>query len=121
MEVMTVYDKMTLDLLFRAKTAQNDIHIVVAQWAGEYGVPERFAREKLVQLHQDKIIRLSAFHESKGVQPLEAWPDSDYFFNYTSDGNHKRVLLLVKGDEFLERLLAQQEAEPSKRAIGFHN
>ena len=118
---MTVYDKMTLDLLLRAKAAGQEIHIVVTQWASEHGVQQRFAREKLVQLHQDKIIRLSAFHDLNGVQPLEAWPDSDYFFNYASDGNHKRVLLLLKGEEFLERLLAQQEPEPPKRAIGFHN
>jgi hypothetical protein len=120
-ETMTVYDKMTLDLLLRAKTARGEIHIMVGQWASEYHVEERFAREKLVQLHQDKIIRLSAFRESKGVQPLEAWPDSDYFFNYASDGNDKRVLLLLKGEEFLERLLAQQGPEQAKRAIGFHN
>jgi|SRR5208283_5014762 len=118
---MTVYDKMTIDLLLAAKTARGEMHIVVGQWASKYGVEERYAREKLVQLHQDKIIRLSAFHESKGVKPLEEWPDSDYFFNYASDGNHKRVLLLLKGEEFLERLLAHQEPEQPKRAIGFHN
>jgi hypothetical protein len=120
-ESMTVYDKMTIDLLLAAKTARGEIHIVVGQWASKYNVEERYAREKLVQLHQDKVIRLSAFHESKSVQPLEQWPDSDYFFNYASDGNHKRVLLLLKGEEFLEGLLTQQETEPSKRAIGFHS
>lgn len=103
---MTVYDKMVIDLLLSAKTAGSEIHIVVAQWASKYGVEQRYAREKLVQLHQDKIIRLSAFHESKGVQPLEAWPDSDYFFDYASDGNHKRVTLLLKGAELLEQLAA---------------
>jgi hypothetical protein len=120
-ETMTIYDKMTIDLLLALQTARGEMHIVVGQWASKYGVEERFAREKLVQLHQDKIIRLSAFHESKGVIPLEHWPDSDYFFNYASDGNHKRVLLLLKGEEFLERLLTQQEPEEPKRAIGFHN
>jgi hypothetical protein len=64
---MTVYDKMMIDILLAVKTTRGEMHIVVGQWASQYGVEERFAREKLVQLHQDKIIRLSAFHESKGV------------------------------------------------------
>lgn len=118
---MTVYDKMTLELLLTLKKTKSEIHIVVTEWAGRYGVEERFFREKLVQLHQDKIIRLSAFHESKGVQPLEAWPSTEVFFNYASDANHKRVLLLLKGEEFLERLLAQQEPEQPKQVIGFHS
>ena len=86
MATMTTYDKMVIDFLLQAKTARGEIHIVVRQWASKYGVEERYAREKLVQLHRDKIIRLSAFHESKGVIPLEEWPDSNYFFSYASDG-----------------------------------
>jgi hypothetical protein len=120
-KAVTVYDRLTLDLLRRLKAVGGkEIHIVVAQLANEYGIEQRYVETKLAKLHEAKIIRLSAFHESKGVIPLEAWPSQEYFFNYASDGNHKRVLLLQEGDELLEQLTASETSEPQKQPIGFH-
>jgi hypothetical protein len=118
---MTKFDKMRIGLLIRAQAAPDDARIRVHEIADEYGVEERFVRETLVQLHTDKLIRLSAFHQIGVVKPLEEWPNADNFFNYGSDGNYKRMRLLIRGAELLEKLSATVEAEPPKRAIGFHS
>ena len=121
---MAVYEsltKLTIDLLQRAKTARGEIHIVVGQLAEEHGLTERrYVEERLVSLHNTKVIQLSAFHEKAGVQPLEWWPTSEYFFAYGSDANHKRVLLLLEGERLLDEMSAPEKLEPTKRAIGFH-
>jgi hypothetical protein len=70
--------------------------------------------------HNDKLIRLSAFHERGAVKTLEVWPDPKYFFNCASGGNYKRVRLLARGAEVLERSQAEEPATP-KHAIGFHS
>ena len=59
-----------IDLLVRAKTVGNEIHIVVAQLANQYGIAPRYVEEKLVELHNNKIIRLSAYYETGVVKPL---------------------------------------------------
>jgi len=117
---MTKFDKMRIGLLLRAKAAPDDARIRVHEIAHEYGVEERFVRETLVQLHTDKLIRLSAWDESR-VKALEDWPDADYFFSFVSDGNYKRVRLLARGAELLEKLSATVQPELPKRAIGFHS
>ena len=117
---MTAFEKMTIDLLNAGKVARgDDFHIRVHELAHKYGIEQGYVREKLVELHTNKLIRLSAYHESGAVRPLEGWPDPEYFFNYSSDSNYKRVRLLVRGAEFLERLSADGSETP-KRAIGFH-
>jgi hypothetical protein len=116
---MTVFGTMKIDLLVGAKRAGDDLFIRVHELAAKYGIAERHVREVLVEMHKDKLIRISAFHESGVVKPLEWWPDSEFFFNYASDGFNKRVRLLARGAEFLEQLSAD-ESETPKRAIGFH-
>jgi hypothetical protein len=116
---MTAFDTMKIEFLTRLKDARDEVHFLVSELTGRYGIQESHVREKLVEWNTDKLIRLSAFHESGAVKPLESWRDPDYFFNYASDGNHKRALLLARGAEFLEQLPAD-EAETTKRAIGFH-
>jgi len=116
---LTIYDQMAIDLLVRAKTVGKEIHILVAQLANEYCIDQRFVEQKLTELHNDKIIRLSAYHETGVVKPLEDWPSPECFFAYASDGNYKRVLLLLKGAELLERL-SPDEPDQRKQAIGFH-
>ena len=116
---MTVFDKMKIEFLHGLKVAGDEVHIRVQELANKYGIEQRYVREKLVEWHTDKLIRLSAHHESGAVKPLEQWPDTEFFFNYTSDSNHKRVRLLVGGAEFLEQLSAD-EPEAPKHAIGFH-
>jgi pyrimidine deaminase RibD-like protein len=101
---LTIFDQMTVDLLRGAKAAHDDLRIRVHELANKYGIDPKHVQEKLVELHADKLILLSAYHESGAVKPLEAWPDEDYFFAYTSDGNYKRIRLLVRGAERLETL-----------------
>lgn len=83
-------NKMVFDLLNQAKVVSDGIFIFVPQLANEYGLDEKYVEEKLVELHDNEIIRLS------------------------SEGNYKRVRLLLKGAELLE-----SESEPP-RGIGFH-
>jgi hypothetical protein len=116
----TSYERLTIDLLERAKAAGQEFHIRVAELAEQYGMERRYVEEKLVELHNDKLIRLSAFHESRGILRLEEWQSSEQFFAYASDGNYKRILLLGKGAEFLERLALSAAPESPKRGIGFH-
>jgi hypothetical protein len=117
---MTVFDKMKIEFLRGLKAAGDEVqHFRVHELAAKYGVKESYVREKLVEWHTDKLIRLSAFHESGAVRPLEEWADSEYFFNHVSDSNYKRVRLLARGAEFLEQLPAD-EPETPKHAIGFH-
>lgn len=113
-------DKVKIEFLRGLKAAGDEMHFLVPQFATKYGIEQRHFRERLVEWHTDKLIRLSAFHESGAVKPLEEWPDPEYFFNYASDGNYKRVRLLVRGVEFLEQLSAE-DPETAKRAIGFHS
>jgi hypothetical protein len=70
---------------------------------------------QLVALHNEKFICLSAWDESD--RPLDEWRDTDYFFAYDSDGQYKRIRLLLKGAELLEKLAVSEPAP--KRAIGF--
>ena len=118
---MTVFDKMKIEFLRGLKAAGEEVqHFRLPELASKYGIKEGYVREKLVEWHNDKLIRLSAFHESGAVKPLEEWPDPEYFFNYASDGNYKRVRLLARGAEFLEQSQAEEPATP-KHAIGFHS
>jgi hypothetical protein len=116
---MTVFEKMKIEFLIRLQNERDEVHFHVNELAGKYGIKEGYVREKLVEWHTEKLIRLSAFHDKDGVKPLEQWPDPDYFFNYTSDANHKRARLLARGAEFLEGL-STYEPETPKHAIGFH-
>jgi hypothetical protein len=116
---MTVFDKMKTEFLILLQDARDEVHFLVGELAGKYAIKEGYVREKLVEWHTDKLIRLSAFHQSGAIKPLEEWPNSEYFFNYALDGNHKRARLLAHGAGFLEELFAD-EAETPKRAIGFH-
>jgi hypothetical protein len=116
---MTAFDKMAIGFLRRLEAAGDEVHFHVSELVNEYGIEERYVREKLVGLHNEKLIRLSAPNGSGAVKPLEWWPDREYFFNYASDGNHKRARLLLAGAEFLASLPAD-ESEAPKRAIGFH-
>jgi hypothetical protein len=43
---MTDYDKLAIGLLLRAKTVGEEIHILVAQLANEYGIDQRYVEEK---------------------------------------------------------------------------
>jgi hypothetical protein len=117
---MTVFDKMKIEFLTRLKDARDEVHFLVGELAGKYGIQETYVREKLVEWHNDKLIRLSGFHQSAVTsKPLGEWPNSEYFFNYALDGNRKRARLLVRGEEFLAQLSADEPATP-KQAIGFH-
>jgi hypothetical protein len=117
---MTSFDAMKIEFLVRLKDARDDVHFLVGELAGKYGIQESYVREKLVEWHTDKLIRLSAFHQDViGGKPLEEWRDPEFFFNYALDGNRKRARLLARGAEFLEQVSAD-EAEAPKRAIGFH-
>ncbi len=119
---MTVFEKMTIDLLLGAKAAHDDLRIRTPELAHKYGVEERFVREKLVDLHAQKLIRLSAWDDNAvRDKPFDEWPDSDSFFAIRWDSGYKRVRLLVRGAELLETLSATVELEPPKRAIGFHS
>jgi len=78
----------------------------------EYGIEQRHVCEKRVEFHTDKLIRLSAWDEKDSCdKPFSEWPDADYFFAYASDGNYKRVRLLVGGAEFLENLATSDDAD----------
>lgn len=116
---MTAFDKMKIEFLTQMKDARDEVHFLAGELAGKYGIEEGYVREKLVEWHTDNLIRLSGFHQSGAIKPLEEWPNSEYFFNYALDGNRKRVRLLARGAEFLEELAAD-EPETPKRAIGFH-
>lgn len=116
---MTVFDKMKIEFLTRLNDARGEVHFHVSELTGKYGIQESYVRERLVEWHKDGLIRLSACDETNAVRYLEEWPDSEFFFNYGSDGGYKRVLLLARGAEFLEQLSTEAPETP-KRAIGFH-
>lgn len=102
---MNRYDKMKAELLRAAKAAPDYLPIQTYELALKYRIEQRHVCEKLVEFHTQQLIRLSAWDEKDNRdKPFHEWPDADYFFAYASDGNYKRVRLLVGGDEFLENL-----------------
>jgi hypothetical protein len=119
---MTKFDKMRIGLLLRAKDATDDARILVHEIAYEYGVEVRFVRETLVDLHTQKLIRLSAWDDNEvRDKPFDEWPRDDSFFAARWDSGYKRVRLLVRGAELLEKLSVTVGPEPPKRSIGFHS
>jgi hypothetical protein len=115
---MNRFERFTIDMLRGAKGAKEAMHILTFQFAAQYEIEETFIRERLVELHTEKFICLSAWDGTRD-RPLVDWPNTDYFFNYASDGNHKRVRLLLRGAEFLENLQSPTPVPESKPQIGF--
>jgi hypothetical protein len=115
---MTRIERFTIEILQRAKAAPDAVHILTYQLAAQHGIEEKFIREKLEQLHTDKVIRLSAW-DGTHDKPFEEWPSADYFFDYSADGNHKRIRLLLRGFEYLEKLSTPEPVSGSKPPIGF--
>lgn len=102
---MNRYDKMKAELLRASKAASDYLPIHTHELALKYGIAQRHICEKLAEFHAQQLIRLSAWNEKDNRdKPFHEWPDADYFFAYASDGNYKRIRLLVGGDEFLENL-----------------
>jgi|SRR6266478_2564396 len=116
------YDKLTFDLLLRAKARNGyDIHISVIDLAKEYGKEPIFVRQRLVRLHKEGHLVLSAADEYNNPKIFEQWRDEETFFACPYDGNRKLIRLTDKGDEALEQISAEAEGpEPPKRSIGFH-
>ena len=121
---MSKLERMTVDILRGAQIAgESDLRIQTHVLAAKYETEERFVREKLVELHKNELIRLSAWDDSgRGIVPLEEWRNPDSFFDHPADARYKRVRLLLRGTEFLEKLSAIEDKsiEP-KRSIGFHS
>jgi hypothetical protein len=58
---VTVFDKMKIEFLQGLKAAGEEVqHFRVPELASEYGIKEGYVRERLVEWHNDKLIRLSA-------------------------------------------------------------
>jgi predicted ArsR family transcriptional regulator len=114
---MNRFDQLTLELLEKARGASEYLPVRVNELASQTGIDQRHIREKLAQLHENRLIQLSAWDEKEGREkPFDQWPSADFFFNYASDGSHKRIRLLVTGAEFLEDL-AQTDASAAHGRI----
>ncbi len=115
---MNRFERFTIETLQRAKQAPDALHIRTYQLAAQYEIEEKYIRERLVELHTEKLIRLSAWDETRD-KPFDEWPNADYFFDFASDGSHKRIRLLLRGAEFLENLPKPEPVPELKPPIGF--
>jgi hypothetical protein len=100
---MNRFEKFTIELLQRASTAHDYLHVRTNELAQEFGIGQRYVQEKLAQLHEDGFVELSAWDEKEGrAKPFNEWSSAELFFAYASDGNYKRIRLLLEGAELLE-------------------
>jgi hypothetical protein len=117
---MNRFERFTIDMLRGAQRAPEAMHILTYELAAQYGIEEKYVRERLVELHTEKFICLSAW-DGTSDRPLEDWPNAEYFFNYGEDGNHKRIRLLLRGAEFLENLRMPLPDPQQRPPIGFNH
>jgi hypothetical protein len=113
---MNRYTELTVDLLQQARTAHEYLPIRVHEIAHKYGIETRYVQEKLVELHANKFIKLSAWDENESREKVfDEWQSPEFFFAYASDGFYKRIRLLLRGAEFLENLEASAAGSNSDR------
>jgi hypothetical protein len=106
---MNRYDKMKVELLSGAKAAPEYLPVRIHELSLKYGIEQRHVCEKLVELHAEKLLKLSAWDDNEGRdKPFNEWSDAAAFFACRWDGNYKRVQLLARGSEFLENSAATE-------------